>query len=87
MEERVLHTLMSEMHSLVRAIHASLRGDPEGVRLVLTDTEDGMEHEGEARVMLNSTENRKCMFENLCPSSHPNSVVDMVEERVGRRGL
>jgi hypothetical protein len=54
---------------------------------VSTETEDGMEHEGEVRVMLNSAENRRCMFENLYPSSHSNSIVDMVEERVSRRGL
>jgi hypothetical protein len=52
-EERGLYSSISEMHSLAHAVHDPLRGDSEGVQLVSTEEEDGGEHGGKARVMLN----------------------------------
>jgi len=82
-----LHTPTSEMHSLVRAVNASMRGGPEGVRLVSTEAKDGGEYGGEVHVALNPDEEHRSSFKKLDPSSYPNSAVGTVYEGFGQYGL
>jgi hypothetical protein len=53
---------------------------------VLTEAEDGGEHDGEARVVLNLAEECRSSFEKLDPSSYPNLAVDTMDG-VSRCGL
>lgn len=61
-EERDHHALASEIHSIVRACHAPVRGHPERSLPVSTEEEDDGKSDGEARVIQNLVEKRRSKF-------------------------
>jgi hypothetical protein len=56
-----------EIHSLVHACHASMRGRTERTQLVSMETENDVEHLGEAHVMQKLAEKYRSSVENINP--------------------
>jgi hypothetical protein len=64
------HASAGEIHSLMRASHASVRICLERSLLVSMNVEDNEEHKGEALVVMNLAEERKSSFENFDSRSY-----------------